>query len=141
MSAFCPSGHCENNREFAGQIAVVLKDVCQRGYADQATILSDLTSLERQQFQELLAPPLIARDFARRIEEATGFHSPAVAAAVQNDLEAASDAGKVTSADVVAVVGAKNLPGSSGLPTVAPFFDFFVLTRNEPGDRLDAVIR
>jgi hypothetical protein len=33
----------------------------------------------------------------------------------------------------------QNLPGSSGVPIVAPFFDFFVLTRNEPGDRLDAV--
>ncbi|MEG4208384.1 hypothetical protein QUA20_31465 [Microcoleus sp. Pol7_A1] len=35
----------------------------------------------------------------------------------------------------------QNLPGSSRLPIVAPFFDFFVLTRNEPGDRLDAVTR
>ena len=122
MSAFCPSGHCENNREFAGQIAVVLKDVCQRGYADQATILSDLTSLERQQFQELLAPPLIARDFARRIEEATGFHSPAVAAAVQNDLEVASDAGKVTSADVVAVVGATELARFKRIADRCPVF-------------------
>ncbi|MEG4959417.1 MULTISPECIES: hypothetical protein [unclassified Microcoleus] len=35
----------------------------------------------------------------------------------------------------------QNLPGSSGVPIVAPFFYFFVLTRNEPGDRLDAVTR
>ncbi|MEG3887641.1 hypothetical protein QT971_25955 [Microcoleus sp. herbarium19] len=35
----------------------------------------------------------------------------------------------------------QNLPRLSGLPIVAPFFDFFVLTRNEPGDRLDAVTR
>ncbi|MEG3922218.1 hypothetical protein QUA07_24330 [Microcoleus sp. T3_A4] len=35
----------------------------------------------------------------------------------------------------------QNFPGSSGLPSVAPFFDSFVLTRNEPGDRFDAVTR
>ena len=35
-----------------------------------------------------------------------GYNSPAVASAIQNNLEDAIDAGKVTAADVVAVVGA-----------------------------------
>jgi hypothetical protein len=48
----------------------------------------------------------IACDFARRIREALGYQSPAVAGAVQSDLERAIDAGSLTAADVVAVVGA-----------------------------------
>jgi hypothetical protein len=43
---------------------------------------------------------------ARRIREALGYQSPAVAGAVQSDLERAIDAGSLTAADVVAVVGA-----------------------------------
>jgi hypothetical protein len=40
----------------------------------------------------LLAPPPLARDFARRIREAIGYQSPAVAGAVQADLDRAIDA-------------------------------------------------
>ena len=52
----------EADREFAQQIAAILKDVCQHGYADRAAIWSDLTETEKQQFQELLGPPPLARE-------------------------------------------------------------------------------
>jgi hypothetical protein len=47
----------------------------------------------------------IARDFANRIFEAISYKSPAVASAIQNNLDEAIDAGKLTSAEVVTVVG------------------------------------
>jgi putative DNA primase/helicase len=47
----------------------------------------------------------IARDFANRIFAAIGYNSPAVASAIQNNLDEAIDAGKLTSAEVVAVCG------------------------------------
>ena len=92
-----------NDQEYAGQIAAILKDCYQRGYVDRARIWAALTPIEQQQFQELLAP--IARDFAKRIREAIGYQSPAIASAIQNNLEDAINAGKLTAADVLAVVG------------------------------------
>ena len=94
------------DRQTARDIAAVLKDCYQRGYVDRAAIWRDLTETEQQQFQELLGPPPITREFARRIREAIGYNSPAVAGAIQNNLEDAINAGKLTAADVVAVVGA-----------------------------------
>ena len=47
----------------------------------------------------------IARDFANRIFEAISYKSPAVASAIQNNLDEAIDAGKLTFAEVVTVVG------------------------------------
>ena len=84
----------------------MLKDCYQRGYVDRVAIWADLTQTEQQQFQELLAPPPIVRHFAKRIREALGYQSPAVAGAVQSDLERAIDASSITAAEVVAVVGA-----------------------------------
>jgi hypothetical protein len=46
----------------AHEITAVLKEVCTEGHADRAAIWSDFTETEQQQFQELLAPPVIARD-------------------------------------------------------------------------------
>ncbi|MEG4281069.1 AAA family ATPase [Microcoleus sp. MON1_C1] len=63
------------------------------------------TETERQEFQELLAPPPAAREFAKRIEEAIGYQSPAVASAINGDLNEAIDAGELVTADVVVVVG------------------------------------
>jgi hypothetical protein len=70
---------------------------------------------------------LIARDFANRIFEAISYKSPAVASAIQNNLDEAIDAGKLTSAEVVAVVGdvqfgefKRLLASRSGDPGVAP---------------------
>lgn len=83
------SAIAENDREFAGQRAAILKEVCQNGHAERAEIWSELTPIERQQFQELLAPPPIARDFGQRIKESISYRSPAVAAAVQSDLNEA----------------------------------------------------
>jgi hypothetical protein len=94
------------DRQTAHYIAAVLKDCYQRGYIDRTAIWADLTLIEQQQFQELLGPPPLAREFAQRIREAIGYPSPAVAGAIQTDLVRAIDAGKVTSAEVVAVVGA-----------------------------------
>jgi 23S rRNA A2030 N6-methylase RlmJ len=54
----------------------VFKDVCQRGCADRATIWSDPTYSERQQFQTLLAsPPIAISPVALRRRSAT---SPAL---------------------------------------------------------------
>lgn len=52
-------------------------------------------------------PPVLElhTDFARRIEEAIGYQSPAVASAIETDLNRAIDAGQLTAADVVGVVG------------------------------------
>jgi hypothetical protein len=102
---FIRAAIAKNDHEFAQQIAAILKDVCQRGHADRAAIWADLTPIEQQQFQELLGPPPLARDFARRIRETIGYQSPAVAGAVQTDLERAIDRGEVVAADVVEVVG------------------------------------
>jgi hypothetical protein len=43
---------------------------------------------------------------ARRIREAIGYNSPAFAVAIEEDLEAAINLGKLTAADILAVVGA-----------------------------------
>ena len=94
------------DRQTAHNIAAVLTDCRQRGYIDRAAIWADLTPTEQQQFQELLGPPPLARDFAKRIREAIGYQSSAVAGAIQNNLEDAIDTGIVTAAEVVAVVGA-----------------------------------
>lgn len=106
---FFRSAIAEVDRQTAKHVAAILKDCYQNGYLDRAAIWRDLSSTEQQQFKELLAPPRIARDFARRIREALGYNSPAVAGAVQNDLDRAIDAGNVTVADVLAVVGAGEL--------------------------------
>ena len=100
------SAIAEADRTTAHQIAAVLKEVCQNGYAERTKIWSELSPMEQQQFQSLLAPPPIVRDFAKKIKESISYQSPAVATAVQNDLEDASDAGKLTAADVWAIVGA-----------------------------------
>lgn len=93
------------DRQTAHHIAAVLKDCCQRGYTDRAGIWAALSDAEQQQFQELLGPPPLARDFAKRIREAIGYQSSAVAGAIQNNLEDAIDAGNITAAEVLAVVG------------------------------------
>ena len=68
-------------------------------------IWSELTLIERQQFQILMALPPIARDFARRTDEAISYQSGAVAAAIDGDLSEAIHARKLAGADVVAIVG------------------------------------
>jgi hypothetical protein len=98
----------EADRQTAIDIKNVVAEVCQNGYADRATIWRDLTATEQQQFQTLLAPPPLAREFAKRISEAIGYNSPAVASAIQTDLNRALDAGQLTAADVVGVVGVGN---------------------------------
>jgi predicted P-loop ATPase len=95
----------EADRQTAHHVAKILKDVCDPGYADRAAIWADLTPIEQQQFQTLLAPPPLAREFAKRIFEALGYQSPAVASAIETDLNRALDAGQLTAADVVGVVG------------------------------------
>lgn len=55
------------------------------------------------------APPPLAREFARRIREAIGYQSPAVARAIKRDLDRAIDAGQVSVAEVLAVVGAAGI--------------------------------
>lgn len=93
-----------NDREVAQDVAAILKEVCQNGHADRGAIWADLTPIEQQQFPELLGQPPLARDFARRIRETIGYQSPAVAGAVQTDLERAIDAGELVAADVVEVL-------------------------------------
>ncbi|MEP6582531.1 hypothetical protein NDI43_27540 [Microcoleus vaginatus GB2-A3] len=103
---FVRSAIASNDRTTAHDIAAVLKDCYQQGYIDRAAIWADLSETEQQQFQELLAPPPIVREFVARIREALGHQSPAVAGAIQTDLERAIDCGSISAADVVAVVGA-----------------------------------
>ncbi|MEG4025518.1 hypothetical protein [Microcoleus sp. S13C4] len=98
-----------NDREVAQDVAAILKEVCQNGHADRAAIWADLTPIEQQQFQELLSPPPLAHDFARRIRETIGYQSPAVAGAVQTDLERAIDAGELVATDVVEVLARSEL--------------------------------
>jgi len=97
------------DREFAHHIKKVLAEVCENGRADRAAIWADLTPIEQQQFQELLGPPPLARDFARRIRETIGYQSPAVAGAVQTDLERAIGRGELVAADVVEVLARSEL--------------------------------
>jgi hypothetical protein len=93
----------EADRTTAHHTAGILKDVCQRGYADRAAIWRDLTYTEKQQFQELLIP--IAHHFAKRIKDAIGWNSPGVALGIDCALEDAIDRGELVAADVVPVVG------------------------------------
>jgi len=102
---FTRAAIASNDRTTARDTAAVFKDCYQRGYVDRAEIWAALSETEQQQFQELLGPPPITRDFAKRIREAIGYQSPAIASAIQNNLEDAIGAGKVTAADVLAVVG------------------------------------
>ncbi len=95
----------EADRTTAHEMAAVLKEVCTEGHADRAQIWSALELIERQQFQELLASPSITRDFAKRIKEAIGYQSPAVASAIQTDLERPIDRSELAAADLVKVVG------------------------------------
>jgi hypothetical protein len=102
---FIRSAIAENDRQTALDIKNVLAEVCASGYADRAAIWADLTPIEQQQFQELLGPPPLAREFAQRISEVIGYNSPAVASAIETDLNRAIDAGQLTAADVVGFVG------------------------------------
>jgi len=47
----------EAYRQTAQDIKNVLAEVCNSGYADRAAIWAELTPIEQQQFQKLLAPP------------------------------------------------------------------------------------
>jgi hypothetical protein len=91
------------DRTTARQIAAVVKEVYESGYADRAGIWAALTQTEQQQFQKLLAPP--AHHFANRIKQAIGWNSPGVALGIDCDLENAIDRGELSAADVVEVVG------------------------------------
>jgi hypothetical protein len=62
----------EADRQTAQDIKNVLAEVCNSGYADRAPIWVALSETEQQQFQELLVPPPVARDFARPIRELIG---------------------------------------------------------------------
>jgi len=102
---FIRAAIASNDRQTALDIKNVLAEVCDSGYADRTKIWAELTLIEQQQFQSLLAPPPLAREFAKRISEAIGYQSPAVASAIQTDLNRALDAGQLTTADVMGVVG------------------------------------
>lgn len=58
------------DRTTAHHVAGILKEVCQGGYADRAAVWRNLTPSEQNQYRELLSPPPILQDFARRILEA-----------------------------------------------------------------------
>lgn len=108
----------------AHEIAAVLKEVCTEGHADLSAIWRDLTATERQQFQTLLAPSVIARDAspqnprgARLQLTRSGLrHRERVERGVRRWLF-------LQQPMFMRLLAKPNLPGSSGLP-------------NEPGDRL-----
>ena len=58
-----------SDREFAAQIAKILKEVCQNGQAEPPGS-AELTPIELLQLQSLLARPSIAREFAKKIKDA-----------------------------------------------------------------------
>jgi hypothetical protein len=57
---FIRAAIAEGDREFAGHIAAILKEVCENGHADRAAIWNDLTPSEQTEYRSLLAPPPIA---------------------------------------------------------------------------------
>jgi hypothetical protein len=101
-----------------------LKEVCTEGHADLSAIWRDLTATERQQFQTLLAPSVIARDAspqnprgARLQLTRSGLrHRERVERGVRRWLF-------LQQPMFMRLLAKPNLPGSSGLP-------------NEPGVRL-----
>jgi hypothetical protein len=54
---FIRAAIASNDRATARDIAAVVKEVCQNGYADRVAIWAELTPIEQQQFQTLLVPP------------------------------------------------------------------------------------
>jgi|GEM_PF-2879063 hypothetical protein len=91
------------DRRIALDIKNVLAEVCDSGYTDRTAIWAEL------------APPLIVHPFAKKIKDARGWQSSAVASAIDGDLGDALDAGKLTSADVVTIIDEANLPSFSSL--------------------------
>ncbi|MBE9122592.1 hypothetical protein IQ269_17745 [Tychonema sp. LEGE 07199] len=108
------------DRQTARDIAAIVKEVYENGHADRAAIWRDLLQAEQNQFRELLGPPPLACDFARRIREALGYNSPAVAGAIQTDLERVIDRGELVAADVAAVVDDRNFLDFQELVTRCP---------------------
>ncbi|MEG4883654.1 hypothetical protein QUB75_23040 [Microcoleus sp. K1-B6] len=94
----------EADRQTARDIAAVVKEVYENGYADRAAIWQSLSLSEQTEYRQLLAPPPIVNEFAKRILEATGWQSPGVALGIDCDLQAAIDRGEFDEADVAAVV-------------------------------------
>lgn len=117
---FIRAAIAEADRQTARDIAAVVKEVCQNGYADRVAIWAELTPIEQQQFQALLAPPPLAREFANRISEVIGYKSPAVASAIERELSEVIDAGQLTAADVVGVVGDQQFLDFKELVTRCP---------------------
>jgi hypothetical protein len=60
-------------------------------------------------------PHHFAHHFAKKIKDARGWQSSAVASAIDGNLGDAIDAGKLTSADVVTIIDEANLPSFSSL--------------------------
>ena len=102
---FIRAAIAEADRQTAKDIADVLKECYQNGYLDRAAIWQSLTPTEQTEYRQLLAPPPIVQNFARRILEAVGWNSPGVAAGVDCDLQQAIDRGEFEEAELVAVVG------------------------------------
>jgi hypothetical protein len=97
-----------NDRQTAIDIKNVVAEVYQNGHADRQKIWADLTPSEQNQYRQLLAPPPIVQDFARRILEAVGYDSPGVAAGIDCDLRVALDRAEFEEAELVGVVGDRN---------------------------------
>jgi hypothetical protein len=53
---FIRAAIAEADRQTAKDVAGILKDCCNRGYLDRATVWADLTPAEQAQYKELLAP-------------------------------------------------------------------------------------
>jgi hypothetical protein len=104
MPRIHPRRPASNDREVAQDVAAILKEVCQNGHADRAPSGQTLPETNSSNFRTTGPPPL-AREFAQRIREAIGYNSPAVASAIETELSEVIDAGQLTAADVVGVVG------------------------------------
>jgi len=102
---FIRAAIAEADHQTACDIAEVVREVYESGHADRDALWQSLTPSEQTQYRELLAPPPIVRDFARRILEAVGWDSPGVAAGLDCDLRASINRGEFEEAELVGFVG------------------------------------
>ena len=112
-------------RTTAHEITAVLKEVCTEGQADLSAIWRDLTATERQQFQTLLAPSVIAREADQKNPRGSRLQFPRRGCGHRERVERCDRRWLFLQQPMFMRLLAKpNLPGSSGLP-------------NEPGVRLE----
>lgn len=104
-------------RTTAHEITAVLKEVCTEDHADLSAIWRDLTATERQQFQTLLAPSVIAREADQKNPRGARLQFPRRGCGHRERVERCVRRWLFLQQPMFMRLLAKpNLPGSSGLP-------------------------